>query len=150
MQILSTVFPWHSNCISRAGQHGRLWKVKNKSKDNFDIFWKVNMTSTATIVANTAGNFIIEANLQLNHSLLYFPIFLCLHNQYFSIVWIFWIFFQPQGGAVLRNSTGDLAIVWEEKRQIAFSVTNWLEQLQKCDQIKIEEIKYLTFLTKNS
>jgi len=48
----------------------------------------VNLTSTATIVANTPGNFIIE------------------------------------GGAILRNSTGAMDIVWEENRQLAFSVTN--------------------------
>jgi len=48
----------------------------------------VNMTSTATVVANSPGNFIIE------------------------------------GGAVLRNTTGDFAIVWEETKQLAFSVTN--------------------------
>lgn len=50
--------------------------------------YTVNMTSTATIVANTPGNFIIE------------------------------------GSAVLRNSTGDFATVWQETKQLSFSVTN--------------------------
>ena len=32
---------------------------------------------------------------------------------------------KKQGGAILRNSTGATDIVWEENRQLAFSVTNW-------------------------
>ena len=31
---------------------------------------------------------------------------------------------EKQGGAILRNSTGAMDIVWEESRQLAFSVTN--------------------------
>ena len=78
------------------------------------------MTSTATIVANSLGNFIIEVNspvvipalntIQLHHYI--------LHSWHEINVP------KNQGGAVLRNSTGDLAIVWEETKQLSFSVTN--------------------------
>ena len=84
------------------------------------------MTSTATIVANSLGNFIIEANSPfVRHVALDAPLhflvqlhtdILCVLDMRSNV--------PKQGGAVLRNSTGDLAIVWEETKQLSFSVTN--------------------------
>ena len=44
---------------------------------------------------------------------------------------------EKQGGAILRNSTGAMDIVWEENRQLAFSVTNW-----KCWIFCLWKLKY--------
>ena len=66
---LPTVFPWHSHCIGWTRQHG----IKATTLSHCEKFhkseklsFKVNMTSTATIVANSPGNFIIEANCPLS------------------------------------------------------------------------------------
>ena len=149
---LSTVFPWHSNCICWARQHGEATCVFVKTLTNVIKTFKVNMTSTATIVANSPGNFIIEANCPL--SLMYW-ISINIPCSQIPIPYTF----QPytnilcsqhelkccktQGGAVLRNSTGDLATVWEEKKELAFSVTNWSCFLQIIQQTSLAEKVFL-------
>ena len=72
----------------------------------------MNLTSTATIVANTPGNFIIEVSIPEVVVMLVVDVYKIKKNM------------EKQGGAILRNSTGTMDIVWEENRQLAFSVTN--------------------------